>query len=160
MTELAATHPEAAPSSELTCPSGCCEEGAILLGVVGADGVVGYISPRATVNAQFLQRVQVGGSPERRFRFAQPCVDSQCRQWTEAGCGVIDRVLAARDEADHLPGRSSSLPQCSIRRSCRWFAQRGARACEVCPFVVTDSCGTGEEAWGRGERSSSSAPRH
>lgn len=130
------------PSGDRLCPSGCCEEGAILLGVVGTDGVVGYVSPRATVNARFVREAQVDGSAEKRFRFAQPCVEGKCRQWTDgARCGVIDHVLSARDEMGEIPVRISALPQCSIRRSCRWFAQNGPRACQVCPFVVTDARG-------------------
>lgn len=142
MTEpMRSRHEHPSPNSGYLCPSGCCEEGAILLGVVGTDGLVGYVSPRTTVNAHFVQRVQGGGALEQRFRFAQPCIESQCRQWSEARCGIIDRVLSARDETGEVPACRSPLPQCSIRRSCRWFAQHGPGACEVCPFVVTDARG-------------------
>jgi hypothetical protein len=34
------------------------------------------------------------------------------------------------------------LPACGIRRTCRWFAQRGAAACGVCPLIVADTGGT------------------
>ena len=37
---------------------------------------------------------------------------------------------------------SGRLPRCAIRRTCRWFAQRGADACAVCPRVVADIGGT------------------
>ena len=37
-----------------------------------------------------------------------------------------------------LPG-DTSLPQCSIRESCRWFDQTGADACAVCDAVVTET---------------------
>jgi hypothetical protein len=34
------------------------------------------------------------------------------------------------------------LPACAIRHSCRWYAQRGAAACAVCPQIVADTGGT------------------
>ena len=120
-------------SDQLTCPSARCEPGATLLGVVEADGTVGYITPRLTVDAEFVEQASRGRAPEKRFRFAGACVESGCKQWTGSRCGVIDRVL----EGD-LP-KAGALPHCSIRSSCRWFAQSGAEACGVCPLVITDT---------------------
>jgi len=110
----------------------------VLLGVVGADGTVGYISPRAPVSAAFVEKVKSGGAAEKRFRFAQACVESDCAQWTGSRCGVIDTVVAAAAAA-RFEQAGTALPRCGIRASCRWFAQAGARACAVCPLVITDS---------------------
>lgn len=124
------------PGPGLTCPSSRCEPGATLLGVVNADGTVGYISPALTIDEDFVATARRGRTPESRFRFAGPCVESGCRQWTGSSCGVIERVLEA-DLAEAAPDRGS-LPHCSIRSSCRWFAQEGAAACAVCPLVITE----------------------
>lgn len=121
-----------------TCPSGRCEEGAVLLGIVGSNGVVGYVQPALPISGEFVEEARQRGEPERRFRFAQPCLEGGCRQWTKNRCGVIDRVLAAKDAADDTTD-IAGLPECSIRPSCRWFAQAGPSACAVCPLVITDS---------------------
>jgi hypothetical protein len=46
-----------------------------------------------------------------------------------------------------LPGRlaellepaesSAQLPRCAIRAHCRWYAQSGRDACQLCPLVST-----------------------
>ena len=119
----------------LLCPSGRCKPGVVLLGIVGPDGKVGYLSERITVDEAFVQRASQGRAPEARFRFAEPCVAQRCGNW-DAGahrCGVVDEVVSsphARPPSEH------PLPRCSIRAQCRWFAQSRARACASCPLVV------------------------
>jgi hypothetical protein len=126
-------------ASDRTCPSARCEPGATLIGAVCEDGTVAYMSPQARVDAHFATLLGQRGSPERRFRFAAPCVEGACSQWTGSRCGVIDRVLAAGDEDGVVAPDAAALPRCGIRASCRWFAQVGASACRVCPLVVTDA---------------------
>lgn len=127
---------EAARDTGLLCPSARAEDGAILLGVVGADGVVGYVQPLITVDENFLRKAGEGRTPEKRFRFAQPCVEAGCGYWTGSRCGVIDQAVdfPLNDSGVSL----DHLPRCSIRPSCRWFRQAGPSACSVCPFIVTD----------------------
>ena len=108
----------------------------MLLGVIGADGVVGYVSPSPTIDAEFVAEARRTGDPERRFRFSQPCVEAGCSQWTGTRCGVIDRVVQAGADAEYVS--ESSPPACGIRPACRWFAQEGVQACAVCPLVITD----------------------
>jgi len=38
-----------------------------------------------------------------------------------------------------LPPVVDSLPPCTIRKECRWFAQEGAAACMRCPEITTIS---------------------
>jgi hypothetical protein len=119
-----------------TCPSGRCKEGAILLGIVGSGGVLGYVAPAMSIDADFIARASQGPAPESRFRFAEPCVEQECAQWASCGCGVIDRVLHSQEGKRIMRDTSGSLPSCAIRASCRWFAQVGTDACLVCPHVV------------------------
>ena len=121
------------------CPSARCEGGAILLGIVGNDGVVGYLSPLIKVDEAFVRKARKGRKPEERFRFSQPCIESGCGQWTGSRCGLIDRALQAADQAEVAVTPGGALPKCTIRPRCRWFAQLGRRACAVCPLVVTES---------------------
>ena len=44
---------------------------------------------------QMLARARNGRAAEERFRFAQPCVEQKCHNWT-GRCGVIDDALGAR----------------------------------------------------------------
>lgn len=124
----------------ILCPSSPCKEGAILLGIVLADGSVAYASNHIVVDADFVQNATRQGShpPETRFRFSSPCVQGACRQWTGSRCGVIDEVTTTTREVGYDPDQTS-LPDCSIRPDCRWFRQSGAEACAVCNIVVTDT---------------------
>lgn len=128
-----------APERELLCPSARCEPGAILLGIVGRDGRVGYLSTRMVVDEHFVENASRGREPEKRFRFAQPCVEGGCGYWRDGRCDVVEGVVA---QAEPL---AAPLPRCSIRSECRWFAQRGPDACTVCPVVVTNVEGTARE---------------
>jgi hypothetical protein len=116
----------------IRCPSAKCEEGAELLGVVGSDGRTAYLPAGLVVDEAFVQVAAEGRTPEKRFRFANTCAESGCRQWTGERCGVIDRVLALVPDPPAEP-----LPKCFVRRQCRWFAQSGRAACAVCSYVVT-----------------------
>jgi hypothetical protein len=118
------------------CPSSRCEEGAVVLGFLDAKGVVGYISPALPVNAEFAEHACRDGSLERRFRFAAACQEKGCQNWIEGRCGVIEDALLVAGNIQGLGERTeSNLPRCSIRRSCRWFAQRGSDACRICPLL-------------------------
>jgi hypothetical protein len=111
----------------------------ILLGIVGPDGTVGYLSQHVTVDDAFVQRAEQGRTPEARFRFAEPCMAERCANWGtrpgdgESGCGVIDQVV---DSPHARPESERPLPRCGIRARCQWFAQWRARACASCPLVV------------------------
>jgi hypothetical protein len=120
------------------CPSARCEEGAVLLGIVGEDGVIGYITPQVTIDSDFVREAHLGRMPEKRFRFSQMCVESNCLQWTGSRCGLIDRALEATQKANTVGAVAGVPPKCSIRPRCRWFAQVGLEACAVCPLVITE----------------------
>lgn len=110
-------------------------EGSTLLGIVGPDGQLGYVTPPMEIDREFVERAHRGRTPESRFRFAEPCAESGCAQWTGERCGLIDEMLATpRQSAGPQP--VTILPRCGIRHTCRWFAQRGPAACHICPLVV------------------------
>jgi hypothetical protein len=116
------------------CPSARLKEGAILVGIVLADGRVAFSTERLMVNQEFVQNARQGRSPEKRFRFGDACVKGSCRQWTWDRCGVIDQILAANPTHE----LELELPECSIRSQCRWYSQSGPNACRICPLIVTD----------------------
>jgi hypothetical protein len=136
-----------------TCPSGRCLPGVRLIGVVGPSGRLGYVGGSMTVDDDFVQTVEMSGKtgvpPLRRFRFAEPCVESDCLNWTGTHCGLIDEVLEVR-LPEGAVSAETNLPRCGIRASCRWFHQTGRKACAVCPLITrggeskdaTDSSGS------------------
>ena len=136
--------------SSKTCPSAFVTEGVRLLGVMTPAGRVAFIHPPTHVDAGFVARVAADGRPEARYRFAAPCIEERCPQWTGTGCHVVDDVVGADTRSERGRDRvgtdstaaRSRLPACGIRSSCRWFYQRGRSACDVCPSIVADAGGT------------------
>lgn len=130
------TEPCRAVERDRSCPSGRSIDGASLIGLVGPDGKLGYLSEAIPVDEVFLETVR-GRSPMRRFRFSEPCVEGLCTQWTGSRCGLIDRLLDTPEKSvEAVQGSAAQLPRCPIRKSCRWFHQVGRNACLVCPFIV------------------------
>ncbi len=125
----------ACAKSDLTCPSAECAPGATLLGTLGADGRIKHLRTPLTVDADFVATATRNGPAETHMRFAAPCQEGRCQQWTGSACGVIERVLQHLEtEAPQL--RSDTLPPCTIRATCRWYAERGEAACLACDLVV------------------------
>jgi hypothetical protein len=116
------------------CPSAPCDPGAKLIGIVGPEATVGYLQPPLTVDEHFVESASKDGRAEQRFRFASPCITDGCQYWDGERCGVADGALELRSTT----AKPARLPRCGIRPRCRWFAQNGRAACEVCPLVVTD----------------------
>ena len=117
------------------CPSSNAREGNYLIGVVAADHTVTMLSTPIRIDANFVAKAPLTGTPEKRFRFAGKCVQHGCKQWDGTKCGVIALV----SEMNRHIEAAGSLKPCQIRTKCRWFSQEGAKACELCTFVVTDS---------------------
>jgi hypothetical protein len=120
--------------ARILCPSATCEEGSYLLGIVQDDGQVSLANKKIVIDEDFVEIARLGRKPEKRFRFANSCATTKCRHWSNARCSVIDKVI------NILPSKeiTGQLPECAIRPECRWYKQCGARACTVCPEVVTD----------------------
>jgi hypothetical protein len=116
-----------------TCPSSLGQVGSNLLGVVNPSGTIGFFKDPVEVTPEFLEEAGDIDSIERRFRFSNKCIQSGCKQWTGKECGVIKAVLAL----DSIPA-TNDLPDCSIRKTCRWYSQEGAAACNGCRYVVTN----------------------
>jgi hypothetical protein len=108
--------------------------GATLLGVVDEDGQIEWAPPGLVVDEEFVRIAKEGRDPLKRFRFSKPCLEGGCSQWKGTHCGVVESVL---DNIEGGPRVPDSLRDCAIRSECRWFRERGAQACEICPEVMT-----------------------
>ena len=119
----------------IMCPSNKCKPGSKLLGLRQDDGTISILPEALPIDESFIEKVKDHPlAPEQRFRFTNKCVENGCNQWTGKGCGVIDQVV---QYLEHIPAKEE-LPKCSIRPSCRWFLQKGADACKVCPYIITE----------------------
>jgi hypothetical protein len=125
-----------ADSGNKTCPSSTCHTGALLLGVVGKDHKVNMLDQPIPVNDEFVETVNAAGDPENRFRFAGKCAKSGCSQWTGSSCGIMDELAMANHLLEVI---DANLPPCAIRPTCRWYAQEGAKACMICPYIITQA---------------------
>ena len=128
---------ESHSAASLTCPSAPATVGAGLLGMMEADGRIANLRTLMQVDETFLQAARAAGKPEARMRFSGRCQTSGCAQWTGHSCGVIERVMQRVSDLG-LPSPQSLQP-CTIRGTCRWYAQAGAEACAACALVITET---------------------
>jgi len=108
---------------------------AMVLGVVQQDGsrpVVEYLNARVPATPEILA-LAAPLKPTEVFRLAATCAEHKCPHFDGADCRLATRV------AKMLPPVVDSLPPCTIRKECRWFAQEGAAACVRCPEITTIS---------------------
>ena len=129
--------PDGQVERETTCPSAPPEPGSALLGVVMGPRQVAYLNPGIPATQEMIDSLVSSGIPiENRVRFSGPCMEHRCVQWAGkpgAGrCGLIDHAL----EALSITEDATTLPHCSIRATCRWFAQHKRAACAACPEVI------------------------
>ena len=124
-------------AKKLLCPSAPAEEKAIVVGVVRPNGSVAFIKDRIEVTREFLERASEGRTLETRYRFSSTCIGRACGQWSNGECSLPDRLVDLIHESAPPDTADPALPNCSIRDQCRWFDQRGAEACRICPLVVT-----------------------
>jgi hypothetical protein len=69
------------------------------------------------------------------FRTAGRCQTSRCAHWSDhCGLGVAVSV-AGRGATER--GLSRRFP-CGLSTTCRWFAENGADACQICDLVTRD----------------------
>lgn len=118
------------------CPSGMCQPGSQLLGIVGQDGKISLLEKTIKLDKTFIAIAHQGRTPEKRFRFTTPCLHKGCGQWQSGRCGVGDKVISVLG-ADHP--EQSIPPKCGIRNTCRWHKQSGTQACAVCTEVITNT---------------------
>jgi hypothetical protein len=52
--------------TQLLCPSARCGEGALMVGIIGAEGKIGYISPSFPVDKKFIEQTRTGRAPEQQ----------------------------------------------------------------------------------------------
>jgi hypothetical protein len=90
---------------------------------------IAYLKAEVAVD---LANIPFGSlQPTEVFRFAARCEQHQCAHYDGSRCTLAKRIVQS------LPPVVDTLAQCSIRPSCRWYAEQGRAACYRCPQVVT-----------------------
>ena len=120
----------------LTCPSAPpASPDARVFGIVshfGGSTRVEYLEKGVEVPKSVVESLQ-GVSPTRIFRFSAKCVEGGCAQFRDGGCRL------GRDMVRELKPVVDTAPACTIRSTCRWFAENGAAACRRCPRIATEA---------------------
>nr|WP_294851663.1 hypothetical protein [uncultured Sphingomonas sp.] len=75
--------------------------------------------------------VDRGIDPGHAFRFTGKCANTGCGQFKNGGCRL------GKDIVKMLEPVVDVAPACTIRSTCRWFAENGVEACLRCPQVTT-----------------------
>ena len=122
--------------ADLLCPSAPPEwDGAVAIGIVGGTGQAPRVTNLATALPVTPALLQLAApvEPTEVFRFAAPCANGGCQHYRHGNCQLAAKVV------DMLAPVTDRLPYCTIRASCRWFAQEGREACLRCSQVVTDN---------------------
>lgn len=116
------------------CPSSRFSVGSSLLGIRNDKDEMDILEEPIKITEEIYEQFKEEDTkPEKTLRFTNKCVESGCAQWTGSKCGVIENLLD-KVEDEYV---KNTLPACSIRQDCRWFEQRGADSCKICPLVTT-----------------------
>jgi hypothetical protein len=105
---------------------------ALIFGVVGGSTAVSevvYLS-RALPVTEFHGDLQ-DMDPTHVLRLAAPCEESRCVHFEGSRCTLGARIV------EMVPAVVDVLPRCSIRSTCRWYAEQGGSVCMRCPQVIT-----------------------
>ena len=125
---------DAPAPSRFSCPSAQPDQAeARVIGVVSgtADAPrIAYLKAEAVVPAAEVS-MQGDLSVSEVFRLAARCEEHRCSQFADGRCSLGERIVQGTDAV------VDALPPCTIRASCRWFAEQGEPACLRCPQVVT-----------------------
>jgi hypothetical protein len=108
-------------------------EGARVFGLIDGDAAesrIAYLSRDSVVE---LSRVAALGdvAPTEVFRFSAKCEEHRCSHFDGNICTLASRLRGVLEPV------VDSLPACTVRASCRWYAEQGREICLRCPQIVT-----------------------
>jgi hypothetical protein len=104
-----------------------------VLGVVQRDGptpTLQFLNESLPATPEILAMAEPL-KPTEVFRLSATCAEHKCPHFDGRDCRLAARIVRM------LPSVVDTLPPCTIRKECRWFAQEGAAACKRCPEITT-----------------------
>jgi hypothetical protein len=108
-------------TSDLMCPSATFDRAVTVLGM-GAPGKPLHYRRKNRPH-------EIVEGDLSAVRLAGMCISTGCLYWN-------DRCELGRSVAQSATQLNlTNMPQCSIRTSCRWFAENGRAACGGCALV-------------------------
>ena len=119
--------PMSCPSSD---PSAKDARVFAVIGGTAEEPRASFLAKGVEVPAELLATPE-GIAPKRIFRFTGKCENGACGQFANGNCQLgktVSRMMA--DVVD-------TVPACTIRGDCRWYAENGPAICRKCPQVVT-----------------------
>lgn len=78
--------------------------------------------------------------PTEIFRYAARCEEARCSHFDGIHCTLARRLRVV------LPAVTTALPVCTVRSTCRWYAEEGGEICLRCPQIVTMNVGSDDAA--------------
>jgi len=128
---------DAVGDNVILCPSARAEsKDSVVFGAIAGtvtEPRVTYLTQTQSATEDLMAKAYPV-TPTEIFRIAAPCASKNCQHFDGQDCQLATRIV------DNLTVVSERLPNCSIRRDCRWWQQEGKEACMRCPQVVTDNC--------------------
>ncbi len=119
---------------QLDCPSAPHQHPeARLLGVVleeEGEARVAYVEKDTALPEDF-DPGSLGIDPGHALRFAAPCANRGCGQWRDGACGLGKAII------EQLAPVVDVAPACTLRQTCRWYAENGKASCLRCPQITT-----------------------
>jgi hypothetical protein len=98
---------------------------------------VGYLAEPTPLTPELLDLLG-DIKPTEVLRIAAHCEESRCSHFDGAHCTLAKRLKEA------LAPVTERLPPCTIRSTCRWYAEQGGEICLRCPQIVTLNAGSGD----------------
>jgi hypothetical protein len=121
-------------TTDYTCPSAQPDSpdarvfGVVLGGV--EEPRVAYLEKGVALSGEAIGAI-ADVSPTRVLRFAGKCANGACAQFRNGGCSLGTNIR------HNLAPVADRIPACTIRATCRWFAENGPEVCLRCSRVVT-----------------------
>jgi hypothetical protein len=126
MKNISTRHTTLCPNSEAEMP------GALVFGVIAGtvtEPRIAYLEQPVSITDELLAKASPVKAHEV-FRIASTCIEKSCQHFDGKDCRLARRFAAK------LPPVVEELPDCSIRRDCRWWKQEGLAACVRCPQAI------------------------
>ena len=125
-----------------SCPSAQPDmEQARVFGLLGGTRDaprVDYLSREVDFDPESVE-LPAGVGPTQVFRFTARCEESRCAHFNGSRCTLAERIRESLDPV------VESLPPCTVRSSCRWYAEQGTDICLRCPQIVTLNVGSSND---------------
>ncbi len=115
-----------------SCPSAPFKVGHSVFGIFKGDHLE-FTEGLIKIDEEMVLEVE-----KAEYRATMKCVTKGCVNWNGKKCTVPEQMAYFVDPY----AQSADYENCSLRPTCRWFAENGRNACKMCPLIKTKFVGT------------------